>query len=133
MAVGVLVLGAHLHQGDELIAHVDEGLVLAPTPQGEIEDPAVKGEGFLHIADLERYMIHADEPGFAALCSLRVVHAVLQEDAFSPLSAAGANGHLPNPIGWCEQNSQRAANYSSSRVLLSSRAACAQSGVKARI
>jgi len=59
----ILMPVLRLHQGDELIAHVDEGLPLALAAQGKIEDPAIEGERLLDIPDLERDMIDADQLG----------------------------------------------------------------------
>src|SRR5262249_23172397 len=55
------VLGRH--EGNELVAHVDEGLILAPAAQGEIEDLAVEGQGLLDVSHFERDVIDADQLG----------------------------------------------------------------------
>ena len=74
---GDCVVG-HLGQVDELITHIDEGHAFAFSAQGEIEDPAVPGERFVDVADLDGDMIDADETWLAgsghgsALCSVVV-------------------------------------------------------------
>jgi hypothetical protein len=51
MAVAALGPNWSLHQSDELIAHVDEGRSRLSPSQPEAENPPVKGERFLRIAD----------------------------------------------------------------------------------
>jgi len=48
---------AAFHQGQELIAHVDEGLPLAAAAQLEREDPGVEFQRRLDVADLERDVV----------------------------------------------------------------------------
>ena len=56
-----------LHEGYELIAHVDEGGPGQPPAQGLLEHPAVEGERLLDVADLERDVVdsHEARPGHA--------------------------------------------------------------------
>src|SRR5690606_5414387 len=54
-----------LHQGDELIAYVDEGAVLAAAAQLEGEDAAIKGKRLVDATHLEGDMIDAHEVGFS--------------------------------------------------------------------
>src|SRR5262249_58962933 len=61
MAPVVPVLVLRLHEGDELVAHVDEGLVLALAAQGELEDAAIEGQRLLDVTHLERDVIDAHQ------------------------------------------------------------------------
>lgn len=61
MAPRVVMLGAALHQIDELIAELDKGVARPFSAQSEVEDLAVKGKGLVDIADLEGDVIDADE------------------------------------------------------------------------
>jgi hypothetical protein len=63
MPLIVLMRLGDLGQGDELVAHVDEGLAFAFAAQAEIENGAVEGQRFLDIADLQRHMVHPDQAG----------------------------------------------------------------------
>ena len=63
MALAIRVRRLFLHQREELVAHVDEGLGLAAPAQREAEDFSVEGERLLDVADLERDVIDADETG----------------------------------------------------------------------
>ncbi len=74
MPARILVRRLRLHQGDELVAHVDEGLALAFAAQGEIEDLAVEGERFLDVADLEGDVVHADQLGLPRLRLRDLLH-----------------------------------------------------------
>src|SRR3954447_9721870 len=66
--------GGRLEEGDELVAHVDERMALALAAQGELENPAVEGERRLHVADLERDVIDADQPRLGPARGRVVVH-----------------------------------------------------------
>ena len=61
------MLGAALHQVDELIAELDKGVTRPFRAQGEVEDLAVKGKGLVDIADLEGDVVDADETRLAGV------------------------------------------------------------------
>jgi len=60
VALGVGLGRAALHQGQELVAQVDEGRPRQPPAQLDVEQTAVEGERRLDGADLERDVVHAD-------------------------------------------------------------------------
>ena len=53
---------AALHQRDELVAHVDERRAGHAAAQLELEEAAVERQRGVEIADLERHVVHADQP-----------------------------------------------------------------------
>jgi hypothetical protein len=53
-------LGTSLLQRDELIAQIDERGTAAFPTQLEVEQPAIEGQGFLDIPNLQRYVIEAN-------------------------------------------------------------------------
>ncbi len=60
-------LAARRREGDELIAGVEKGHLLADAPtQLEIEQLAVEGKRLVDVADLEGDVVDADEPGLLA-------------------------------------------------------------------
>jgi hypothetical protein len=61
VAVVVRRLGATLRQRDELIAHVDERHPRHASAKLELEDPPVEGQRFVHVFDLERDVVDADQ------------------------------------------------------------------------
>lgn len=65
MPMSIRVRRGGLHEGDELVAHVDEGLVFALSSKCELEDPAVESERLLHVADLKRDVVYANQRGLA--------------------------------------------------------------------
>ncbi len=76
MTAPVVVRVAALDKVDELIAELDEGIAGAFGAQREIENPAVKRQGLLDVADLERNMVNPDQAGSAAMArrfSLRLL------------------------------------------------------------
>ena len=50
---------------DELVPEVDEGGVLAPPRNLEVQEPAVEGEGLVDVPDLEGDVVDADGSGLA--------------------------------------------------------------------
>ena len=67
MTAVITGLLAALLQGEELIAEIDEGRVLALAAQLELEQAPVEGQRLLDVAHLERDVVHADRAGFAGL------------------------------------------------------------------
>src|SRR5215469_9026990 len=65
MAPLVLVRGRGLHQVDELVAELDEGITRAFAAEREVKNLAVEIERLIDIADFERDMVDADKPGLA--------------------------------------------------------------------
>lgn len=53
-------LTAALLERQELVAQVDEGRILVPAAQGELEQPAVERQRFVDVADLERHVVEPD-------------------------------------------------------------------------
>ena len=68
MAAVIGRLLAALLQGDELIAEIDEGHVVALAAQFELEQPAPEGQRLLDVADLQRDMVEAHDARFCGLC-----------------------------------------------------------------
>src|SRR6516164_4147503 len=66
MAAAILVRVSDLHHVDELIAELDKGVARPFCPELKIEDFAVKIEGLIDIANLDRDVVDADEVRFAA-------------------------------------------------------------------
>ena len=62
MPTAILVRRRGFHQVDELIAEFDESVARPFSPQGKIENLAVKGEGLVDVADFQGDMADADEP-----------------------------------------------------------------------
>src|SRR5947207_10613061 len=60
----------HPRHVDELVAHIDKGAALAAAAQVEVEDLAVPVERLVDVADLDRHMIDADQPGLLAVAHL---------------------------------------------------------------
>ena len=65
-----------LHQGDELIAHVDKGAMRAPAAQLEGEDAAIEGKRLVDAAHLQGDMVDAHEVGFLNSGCCAVVHGL---------------------------------------------------------
>ena len=68
MAAVIGRLLAALLQGDELVAEIDEGHVIALAAQFELEQPAPEGQRLLDVADLERYMVEAYDAWSFGIC-----------------------------------------------------------------
>jgi hypothetical protein len=54
-------LGASAREGDELVAHVDEGDARAAAAQREVEQGAVELQGLVDVPDLQCDVVDADE------------------------------------------------------------------------
>src|SRR5207237_6133900 len=65
-----LLIVRHPRQVDELVAHIDKGGALMPVAQVEVEDLAVPFERLVDVADLDRHMVDADEPGLSAVAHI---------------------------------------------------------------
>tara|TARA_B100001971_G_scaffold214516_1_gene252380 strand:+ start:5648 stop:5887 length:240 start_codon:yes stop_codon:yes gene_type:complete len=63
MTVTVGTLRPAFGQGEELIAHIEEGHTLAPAPEIETEDRTIEAERFVDVSDLQRDVVDAYEPG----------------------------------------------------------------------
>src|SRR4029077_19196472 len=88
---GLLMVG-HPRHVDELVAHVDKGGAFAAAAQVEIEDLAVPVERLVDVADLDRDMVDADQPGFLA-----IAHLTLRREAcrhLSPMGTLRASGGM---------------------------------------
>src|SRR5207248_10188258 len=79
----LLVVG-DARQIDELVAHVDESGALAAAAQIELEDLAVPVQRLVDVADLDRDMVDADQPGLLA-----VAHLILPRGSCRHLSPTG--------------------------------------------
>src|SRR5205085_6645049 len=80
----------HPRHVDELVPHVDKGAALAPAAQVEVEELAVPVERLVDVADLDRHMIDADQPGLLA-----VAHLILPRGRcryLTPMGALRASG-----------------------------------------
>src|SRR3984893_896595 len=65
MALFVWRLSPTFGEGNELIAHVDEGHLRAPPPKREFEQAAIERKRRFDVPDLKGHVVHADEPCFA--------------------------------------------------------------------
>src|SRR5881275_3725454 len=86
---GLLVV-RDARQIDELVAHVDKGGALAAAAQIELEDLAVPVQRLVDVADLDRHMVDADQPGLLA-----VAHLILPRGRcryLTPMGALRASG-----------------------------------------
>src|SRR3546814_11987381 len=63
MSVGVRSLRPLLRQGEELVAHVDEGHGFGSAAQRKVEDGAVERQRIGDVADCQRDMVDADSAG----------------------------------------------------------------------
>ncbi len=91
MALVVSRLSAALHERDELVAHVDEGGPGHAAAQLEIEQTCVQRERGVDIGNLERHVIHPDQPG-------PPLHA--EKHRLARMSTAGYSGTpLPRKLG----------------------------------
>jgi hypothetical protein len=57
-------LPAAFLKSQELVAEIDEGSILAPAAQLEIEQPAVKFQRLVDVADFDRHVIETDSARF---------------------------------------------------------------------
>ena len=64
MAGGVSGLGSALLKGEELIAEVYKGGILATAAQLEVEQPAIECERRIDVADFKRDVVEADGARF---------------------------------------------------------------------
>src|SRR5437762_7239982 len=87
----------HPRHVDELVPHVDKGAALAPAAQVEVEELAVPVERLVDVADLDRHMIDADQPGLLAVAHL---HPPVLQDAcryLSPTALSRASAAKTKP------------------------------------
>ena len=70
MAVPARRSGRAFHQGDELVADIDEGGALPLAPQCEIEDAAIEGKRLLHIATSRATWLIPTSRGLRCVVSL---------------------------------------------------------------
>src|SRR5438067_8725592 len=80
---GLLVV-RDARQIDELVAHIDKGSAFAAAAQIELEDLAVPVQRLVDVADLDRDMVDADQPGLLA-----VAHLILPRGSCRHLSPTG--------------------------------------------
>ena len=62
VAIPVGRAGLAVREGEELVAHVEEGHAGHAAAQLELEDAAVELDRFVHVADDERDVVDADHP-----------------------------------------------------------------------
>src|SRR5437763_1482990 len=107
----------HPRHVDELVPHVDKGAALAPAAQVEVEELAVPVERLVDVADLDRHMIDADQPGLLAVAHL---HPPVLQDAcrhLSPTAPSRASAAKTKPQREGHKGCARARRRSPHRVL----------------
>src|SRR5205085_6103668 len=90
----LLVIG-HPRQVNELVAHVDEGAALVLAAQVEVENLAVPGQRLVDIADLDRDMVDADQPGLLAVAHLILPHGMRNAHLIPTDGACASAVHSP--------------------------------------
>ena len=76
VAIPVRRAGLAVREGEELIAHVEEGHARHASAQLELEDAAVELDRLVHVADGQRDVVYADHPRHGRSIGFRAVAAI---------------------------------------------------------